>query len=124
MPFLQRRDSSPRQTLKRLNYSPPSPRTSACISRQDLVAISNSHPMAISSSPEIGTPGVPLAGPKSKPLSERAFDMISDSERRCEVCGARLPANAPGEPCPTCLVRSAIGQATDERTLVPQDEME
>src|SRR5712692_7618195 len=32
------------------------------------------------------------------------------AEPICEVCGARLPANAPGEPCPACLVRMAIGQ--------------
>src|SRR5207248_933339 len=35
---------------------------------------------------------------------------MSNPSQTCEVCGARLPANAPGEPCPACLVRSAIGQ--------------
>src|SRR5437870_8425283 len=35
---------------------------------------------------------------------------MSNQSQTCEVCGARLPANAPGEPCPACLVRSAIGQ--------------
>src|SRR5881409_1096131 len=35
---------------------------------------------------------------------------MSDQSQTCEVCGARLPANAPGEPCPACLVRSALGQ--------------
>src|SRR5689334_11068385 len=35
---------------------------------------------------------------------------MSNPPQTCEVCGARLPANAPGEPCPACLVRSALGQ--------------
>src|SRR2546428_596102 len=35
---------------------------------------------------------------------------MTNQSQTCEVCGARLPANAPGEPCPACLVRSAIGQ--------------
>ena len=48
---------------------------------------------------------------------------MSNQPQTCEVCGARLPANAPGEPCPACLVRSAIGQHADERPSVPQDEM-
>ncbi len=42
------------------------------------------------------------------------------AERICEVCGARLPANAPGEPCPACLVRSAMGQPQGEKTSVDQ----
>src|SRR5439155_6815349 len=46
------------------------------------------------------------------------------SNESCEVCGARLPANAPGGPCPACLLRSAIGQPADERPSVPEDEME
>src|SRR5205823_4044198 len=33
----------------------------------------------------------------------------SNQPQTCEVCGARLPADATG-PCPACLVRSAIGQ--------------
>src|SRR5258708_23434780 len=35
---------------------------------------------------------------------------MSNPSQTCEVCGARLPANAQDEPCPACLVRSAIGQ--------------
>src|SRR5437764_594606 len=42
------------------------------------------------------------------------------AEPICEVCGARLPANAPDEPCPACLVRSAMGQAQDEPAFLPQ----
>src|SRR6266542_2239454 len=38
---------------------------------------------------------------------------MSNQSQTCEVCGARLPANAPGGPCPVCLVRSAIGQPQD-----------
>jgi len=38
------------------------------------------------------------------------------AEPICEVCGARLPANAPGGPCPACLVRNAIGQAAEAIT--------
>src|SRR5216683_608939 len=46
------------------------------------------------------------------------------AEPICEVCGARLPANAPGEPCPACLVRSAIVQAAEAGTPAPQGEVE
>ena len=46
------------------------------------------------------------------------------TEPICEVCGARLPANAPGEPCPACLVRSAIGQPAKADSPTPQGEME
>src|SRR5438874_817020 len=35
---------------------------------------------------------------------------MSNESQTCEVCGARLPANAPDGPCHACLVRSAIGQ--------------
>src|SRR5689334_2531521 len=35
---------------------------------------------------------------------------MSSESQTCEVCGARLPANAAGGPCPACLVRSAIAQ--------------
>src|SRR5882672_4727233 len=41
------------------------------------------------------------------------------AEPICQVCGARLPANAPGEPCPACLVRSAIGQPQGEPAFFP-----
>src|SRR5437773_956084 len=37
---------------------------------------------------------------------------MSNQPQTCEVCGARLPADATG-PCPACLVRSAIGQPTE-----------
>ena len=47
-----------------------------------------------------------------------------DEPQTCEVCGARLPANAPGEPCPACLVRSAIGHPTEADSSVPQCEIE
>src|SRR5262249_41448404 len=40
----------------------------------------------------------------------------------CEVCGARLPANAPGWPCPACLVRSAIAQAAEVGSSASQDQ--
>src|ERR1043166_6199302 len=36
---------------------------------------------------------------------------MSNESQTCEVCGARLPANAAGGPCPACLVRSAIAQS-------------
>src|SRR6266851_869271 len=49
---------------------------------------------------------------------------MSNQSQTCEVCGARLPANAPDGPCPACLVRSAISQPTEERPSVPEDEME
>src|SRR5438876_4729570 len=39
---------------------------------------------------------------------------MSNESQTCEVCGARLPANATGEPCPACLVRSAIDQPQTE----------
>src|SRR5438046_1214620 len=48
---------------------------------------------------------------------------MSNQSQTCEVCGARLPANATGEPCPACLVRSAIGQPAEVRPSVPQGEM-
>src|SRR5437016_1475912 len=49
---------------------------------------------------------------------------MSNQPQTCEVCGARLPANAPGGPCPACLVRSAIGQAAEAGSPAPQGEME
>src|SRR5258707_7035404 len=49
---------------------------------------------------------------------------MSTQPQTCEVCGARLPANAPGGPCPACLVRGAIGQPTEADSSVPQCEME
>src|SRR5215831_14635256 len=45
---------------------------------------------------------------------------MSSEPQTCEVCGARLPANTPGGPCPACLVRNAIGQAAEARSDVPQ----
>src|SRR5438552_687281 len=44
------------------------------------------------------------------------------SNESCEVCGARLPANAPGGPCPACLVRSAIGQPDEMGSPAPATE--
>src|SRR5438105_15908005 len=50
------------------------------------------------------------------------------AELICEVCGARLPSNAPAEPCPACLVREAIGQMEPgaaeltTRLAVPSDQ--
>jgi hypothetical protein len=44
------------------------------------------------------------------------------AEPICEVCGARLPANAAAEPCPACLVRNAIGQAAERGSAVHQGE--
>src|SRR6059036_442355 len=41
------------------------------------------------------------------------MEAMTNQSQTCEVCGARLPANAPREPCPACLVRSAIGQPQD-----------
>src|SRR6516225_8552378 len=38
---------------------------------------------------------------------------MSNESQTCEVCGARLPANAPDGPCPACLVRNAIGQEAE-----------
>src|SRR5260370_6841701 len=49
---------------------------------------------------------------------------MNNRSQTCEVCGARLPANAPGGPCPACLVRSAIVQRANESPSVPEDEME
>src|SRR5437773_8535968 len=48
---------------------------------------------------------------------------MSNEPQTCEVCGARLPANAPDGPCPACLVRSAIGQPAEVRPSVRQGEM-
>src|SRR5262252_2002814 len=45
---------------------------------------------------------------------------MSNESQTCEVCGARLPANAPGGPCPACLVRNAIGQPQGESPFSPQ----
>src|SRR5437016_6268293 len=47
---------------------------------------------------------------------------MSNQSQTCEVCGARLPANAPVGPCPACLVRSAIGQPIELGSPVPQRE--
>src|SRR5437870_3161524 len=47
---------------------------------------------------------------------------MSNQPQTCEVCGARLPANSPGEPCPACLVRSAIGQPQGEPAFSPSAE--
>ena len=49
---------------------------------------------------------------------------MSNPSQTCEVCGARLPVNALDEPCPACLVRSAIGQPSDQGPSVPQEKME
>ncbi len=46
---------------------------------------------------------------------------MSNESQTCEVCGARLPANAPDEPCPACLVRSAIDQAAEAGSSVSRD---
>ena len=47
---------------------------------------------------------------------------MTEESQTCEVCGARLPANAPGGPCPVCLVRSAIGLPTRVASPESQDE--
>src|SRR5437899_13028278 len=47
---------------------------------------------------------------------------MNSQPQTCEVCGARLPANAPGGPCPACLIRSAIGQPTRVASPESQDE--
>jgi hypothetical protein len=43
---------------------------------------------------------------------------MSNQSQTCEACGARLPANPPGGPCPARLVRSAIGQPAEVESKV------
>src|SRR5262245_43353056 len=46
---------------------------------------------------------------------------MSSEFQICEVCGARLPANTPGWPCPACLVRSAIDQHAKAGSSASED---
>src|SRR5882672_3391152 len=47
---------------------------------------------------------------------------MSNPSQTCEVCGARLPADTIGEPCPACLVRMAMGHPAEVGSPVPQGE--